>query len=206
LKKLYLLLPCLILAFALSACGSSSSDSTGGSGDSTSASSSGDEAQIEETIQKSLAEPSPAACKELETKAFVEQTMHATGTQAMKACEELGGESNAESVDVSNIQVDGSSATAEVAFSGGAFSDQTLVLALNKEGDNWKLNEITKFAKLEKKALLKAIEEQLQELPSNISGCIIDGLNKASDETFEALLLKGEDQPLEELAKSCAQG
>ena len=197
-KKRYLLLPCLLLTFALAACGGSSGGDSGGSGDS-------DEGQIVEAIEKSLSEPSSANCKELETQTFVEQTTHSSGSAAMKACEEEGDEATAESVDVSKVEVKGTDATAEVAFSGGDFSDQSLVLALVKEGDQWKLDEIVRFAKLQKTALIKAIEAQLSELNPEAASCIVEGLESSSDATFEALLLKGEDQPLTELAESCAK-
>lgn len=197
-KKRYLLLPCLLLSFALAACGSSGGGGSGGSGGS-------DEGQIVETIEKSLSDPSPADCKELETQTFVEQTTHSTGAKAIKSCEEQGSEGTSESVDVSKVAVKSSSATADVAFSGGSFSDQTLVVALIKEGDQWKLDKIVRFAKLEKKALIKAIEEQLTELSPAQSSCIVEGLQSAANQTFEALLLKGESQPLTELAESCAK-
>lgn len=194
-KKRYLLLPCLLLSFALAACGSSSGGGSGGS----------DEGQIVETIEKSLSDPSPADCKELETQAFVEQTTHETGAKAIKSCEEQGSEGTSESVDVSKVQVKGSGATADVAFSGGSFSGQTLVLALIKEGEQWKLDNIVRFASLDKTALIKAIEEQLNELSPAVSSCIVEGLKGSSNQTFEALLLKGEEQPLTELAESCAK-
>lgn len=195
-KKQYLLLPCLLLTFALAACGSSGGgDSSGGS----------DEGQIVETIEKSLAEPNPAYCKELQTQTFVEQTTHTSGSAAIKACEEEGNEATSESVDVSKVTVKGTDATAEVAFSGGDFSEQTLVVALVKEGDQWKLDEIVRFANLQKAALIKAIEAQLSELNPEAASCIVEGLESSSDATFEALLLKGEDKPLTELAESCAK-
>jgi hypothetical protein len=192
LKTRYLLLTGLLLAVALAACGGGSS--SGGSGD---------EAEVTETIEKSLTEPSPTNCKERETQNFIEQTTHATGAAATKACEEEGEADSSESVDVSNVVVTGSKAKADVAFSGGSFSDQTLTLALIKDGGNWKLDEIARFAKLDKEALVNGIEEQLTELPSAVKSCIIEGLQGASNDLFESLLLKGEDQQLKELALSC---
>jgi hypothetical protein len=200
LKKRHLLLPCLLLSFALAACGGGGSSSSGGSagGD--------DEGQIVETIEKSLAEPSPADCGKLETQGFIEQTTHATGAAAMKACREEGGEGSSESIDVSEVQVKGSGASADVAFASGSFAGQTLVVALIKDGGQWKLDKIVRFAKLEKAALIKAIEEQLpSELSPEISSCIVKGLKSAPDQTFEGLLLEGDSQPLTELAESCAK-
>jgi hypothetical protein len=195
LKKRYLLFPCLLLTLVLAACGGGGGSDSGGS----------DEGQIVETVEQSLAEPSPADCKELETQAFVEQTTHLSGSAAIKACEEDSDEATAESVDVAKVDVNGSDATAEVAFSGGDFSEQSLQLALVKDGDQWKLDKIVGFANLQKAALIKAIEGQLSGVNPKAASCIVDGLEGFSDATFEALLLEGESQPLTELAESCAK-
>jgi hypothetical protein len=203
-KRYPLLVTGLLLALALAACGGSGSSS--GSSSTSSDGGSGDEALVAEAIEKSLTEPSPAACKELETKNFMEQTTHATGSDAIKACEEEGAEADGESVDVSNVQITGSKASADTAFSGGSFSEQTLTIALVKSGDQWQLDEITGFAKLDKEALIKAIEEDLTELPSSVVGCITEGLKSSSDDVFEGLLLRGEQDQLTELAKSCTAG
>lgn len=68
------------------------------------------------------------------------------GAEAVKTCEkEASEESGAESASVSNVEVDGSKATADVALTGGSLDGQGVEVALVKQGDQWKLDEITGF-------------------------------------------------------------
>ncbi len=106
-KKRHLLLPCLLIvsALALVACGG------GGSSD---------ESEIEEAIETSATTGDPSNCTKLETANFVEQSTGESGKAAIKACEEEAKkdpESKAESVEVTEVEVDGSKATANAAIS-----------------------------------------------------------------------------------------
>jgi len=53
----------------------------------------------------------------------------------------------AEAVTISNVEVDGAKATAEVEFEGGGFNGQVLEVALVEAGGDWKLDQTTGFAK-----------------------------------------------------------
>jgi hypothetical protein len=199
LKKRHLLLPCLLVAsaFALVACGSSSS------------SGSSDEVQIEEAIQTAT-KPEPADCTKFETQAFVEQSSDKTGRAAIKSCEKEAEEPTnaAESVTTTNIEVNGSKATADAAFVGSGFDGQTLTVALLKEGGQWKLDKVSGFAKLDKAALEKTFEKEFEasgELNKTQISCIVDGIGKASQPEIEELLLSGSSKAFVELAERCAQ-
>jgi hypothetical protein len=196
-NKRYLLLPCLLIvsALALAACGSSGSN---------------DEGEIEEAIETSATSPDPANCKKLSTQAFMEQSTSSSGKEAVEQCEEDAEEpeNNAESVEVTNVEVEGEEATAEVAFTGSSFDSQTLEVALLKEGDQWKLNEIEGFAKLNKTALVEGLETQFEEGESELSEetttCILEGFEESSQPEIEELLLSGSSEPIEELAEECS--
>jgi hypothetical protein len=196
-NKRYLLLPCLLIisALALAACGSSGSN---------------DEGEIEEAIETSATSPDPANCKKLSTQAFMEQSTSASGKEAVEQCEEDAGEpeNNAESVEVTKVEVEGEEATADAAFTGGSFDGQTVEVALVKEGDQWKLNEIEGFAKLDKTALVEALETQFEagesELSEETTACILEGFEESSQPEIEELLLSGSSEPIEELAKECS--
>jgi len=193
-KKRYLLLPCLLLisALALAACGSS-----GG----------GDEGEIEEAIETAATGTEPSKCTEVETQAFVEQNTRESGKAAVKQCEEEAPEENAESVAVSNVEVEGEEASAEAAITGGSLNGQTLEIALVKEEGNWKLNELTGFAKLDQAKLAEALGEKLEEsgeVEPELASCIVEGIEEESQEEVEELLLSGSNEPLEELAEECS--
>jgi hypothetical protein len=189
LKKRHLILPCLLLSLSLAACG-------GGGG-------SGDETKIVDVLEKSLGQPSSTTCRKDETKAYLEQTTHASAATAIKVCETRPPGAKNIPVDISNVKVDGSKATADAAFSSGGFDGQTLTIALVKEGDQWKLDEIAAFAKLDKQALIKGIKEKLAGVNPKLAGCITKGLSQASTSVYEAVLLQGEQGPIEKIAQSC---
>lgn len=193
-----LLVPCLLLAssLALAACG-------GGSD------SSGDEEQIEETIATSVTTTDPSKCTELMTAGFREQNSGLTGKEALEDCEEEAGDSSddPDSVTVSEVEVDGSDATARVAFVGGGFDAQTLDVSLVKEDDQWKLDEIEGFAELDGDALATTLEEQFEAASSEITpdqiGCIGDAIRDAPQEEVEELLLSGSSDKFVEFAEAC---
>ncbi len=195
-NKRHLLLPVLLLisALALAACGSSGSS---------------DESQIEEAIEKSATSTDPAACTEFGTQSFLEQSTQESGQAAVKRCEKEAGEpqTHAESVEVTEVEVEGEEATADAAISGGSFDGQTLEVALTKEEGQWKLNELTGFAKLDTAKLAEAFEKEFTksgEISESLSSCIVEGIEESSQSEIEELILSGSPEGFEELAKECS--
>jgi hypothetical protein len=197
LLKRYLVLPVLLVVSALvfAACGSSGAS---------------DEDQITEAIQTSATSTDPAVCAEFETQAFMEQSSDMEGKEAVKQCEEdaTKGSENAESVAVSEVEVEGAGATADAAFTGGGFDGQTVSVSLVKEGDQWQLDEVTGFVKLDNAKLAETLEEKLEESSNEISeetaGCIVESFEEASQPEVEELLLSGSSEPFVELAEECS--
>ncbi len=195
-KKRLLILPCLLVvaALALSACGG------GGSSD---------ESQIEEVIETSATSTSPSDCTKYQTLKFDEQGADVEGKAAIKACEEEAEEpeGQAKSVEVSNVEVNGSKASAEAAVSGGSLDGQTVEIDLAKQGDQWKLDELAGFAKLDQPKLVEALTKEFEkggEVEESIATCIEEGFEEASKPEVEELLLGGSSKPIEELAEGCA--
>jgi ABC-type glycerol-3-phosphate transport system substrate-binding protein len=196
LRKLHLaLLPALLLALALglAACG--------GGGES-------DEDKITSMIEESATSTDPSICKETQTQAFMEQTSSASGGAAVKECEKetKSGESNPDEVNVSEVEADNGKATADVAFKGGAFDKQTVEVALVEENGEWKLDELTGFAKFDSGAFVGELAEQLEEEPEiepQVASCIVEGLEEAPKEELETLVIENNTQPIVELAESC---
>jgi hypothetical protein len=196
-KKRLVLLPCLLIvsALILSACG-------GGGGSS-------DEGPIEEAIETAATSTDPSVCTKFETVKFDEQGAQVEGAAAVKACEKEAKEpeEKAESVEVSNIEVNGSKASAEGAITGGGFDGQTLEVNLVKEGEQWKLDELAGFAKLDQSKLVEALAKQFEKgegISEEIATCIEKGFEEASQPEIEELLLSGSAKPIEELAEGCA--
>ena len=165
-KKKLLVLPLalLVAALALSACGGSS----GSSG--------GDESAIEAAIEESATSEDPKICSEFQTEAFNESE-YPEGN-ALKECEEAteSGASVAESVDISKVEVNGESATAEVEVKGSGLNGQELEVELAKEGGDWKMNELVAFTKFDSAALRrkpskKSSAKKKGSAPNSPSAC-----------------------------------
>lgn len=194
-KRYLLLVPCLVVlaAVALSACGG------GGSSD---------EGKIEETIETAATSSNPKNCTTLQTQRFDEQNSQTQGAGAVKACEEEAkeGENTAESVAVSNLSVNGDSATAEVAFTGGGFDGQAVEVSLAKEGGDWKLDEVLNFTEYDAQKFAEAFEAAAKEeksLSSSMTSCIAEAFGNASQQEAEELAFSGSEKPIEELVGNC---
>jgi hypothetical protein len=197
LKLRHLLLPCLLLlsALTLAACGGGGSDS-------------GDEESIEAAIVRSATTGDPANCTEVETQAFVEQSSDEKGPAAVKECEKEAKDqsNNAKTVRVTKVKIDGDEATADAAITGGGFDGQVISIALVEEDGTWKLDQLTGFAKLDTLRLSEVFGEKLEEtgeLTPEQTSCIVEGIEAASKEEAEGLVLSGSSQPLIEVAESC---
>lgn len=188
-----LLLPCLIIisAVALAACGSSNDD-TG---------------KIEEAIETSATSTDPSKCTEVETQHFVEQSNQEQGPAALKECEreaKKGEGAAADSVVVSNVEVDGSQATAQVALTGGTFNGQAVEVEMVEEDGQWKANELTRFTEFDKEKFLAAIESQLGGAGKGFSACLIGKFEKLSQDEIEELLWDSSSGGFEKLSRECA--
>jgi hypothetical protein len=198
LRKLHLLLPfaLLVFVFGLVACGGGDSD----------------EDKIVEVIETSVTSTDPADCKTLATQEFLEQTEFSEGPEAAKSCEEDAEDTsnNPDSVDVSKVEIDGSDATANVAFVGSDFDGQTLAVALVEEDGDWKMDQITGFVKLDQEKLATAFEEALQSgeepLEEELAVCFVEVLREASKPEVEEIVIGGSSQPITEIIEGCSEG
>ena len=200
-KKSLLILPLVLLASALAlvACGGSSSSSSGG----------GEETAIEEAIETSATSTEPSKCTEVQTEAFNEAETGASGEEALKACEEETESEEAEpaeSVTVSNISVNGESATAEVGIEGSPLSGQSVEIGLAKEEGDWKLNEFLGFTNYDAAGIASFLEGKLNEeegVEASLVKCITEGVEGMSQEDAEAMVFEKNQKPFEEVAESC---
>ncbi|HKZ13617.1 MAG TPA: hypothetical protein VJL81_07220 [Solirubrobacterales bacterium] len=189
----------LASALALTACGGGSSSSSGGSDD---------ETAIEEAIETAATSSDPSKCTEVQTAYFNETETGKTGEAALKVCEEEaedGGE-QAESVTVSNIEVEGTGAAAIVAIEGSPLNGQTIAVAMEKEEGDWKLDGFMGFIKYDPAGIASAIEGRLKEeggANAELAPCVAEGVEEMSEEEAEAMVFEKESQGLEEIAASC---
>jgi ABC-type glycerol-3-phosphate transport system substrate-binding protein len=193
-RKLHLLLlPVLLLALGLAACGGGESA----------------EEKIVSTIEESATGNDPALCGETETLNFMEQTNSGSGKEAEKECEEETkeeGSNDPDSVKVSNVEADGEKASADVEFKGGTFDGQTLEVALVEEDGDWKLNELTGFANFDPGPFVAELAKQLEEEPqieAETASCIVEGIEGLKASELEAMVIENNTEPIVEIAENC---
>jgi len=190
-----LLIPLFVFAVAigLSACGGSSES---------------DEDKVVDVIETSVTSSDPSSCTEFATMAFVEQTEAEEGDAALKSCEEDAEDTSndPDSVTVDEVEVDGSEATANVAFVGGNFDGQTLEVALVEADGDWKLDRVEGFAKFDQAKLVNAFEEEFEEgeeIEPKLASCIVESLRELEQTEFEELFLSGSQEGLVEIVQAC---
>jgi len=193
-KKPHLVLPLLLLAMALAlaACGGSS----GG----------GEDAKVEEAIEESATSTDPSKCTEFQTALFNETETEQKGAEATKTCEEEAKENATESVTVSNVSVDGESATAEVEVEGSGLNGQGVEIEMVEEEGNWKLNKFLGFTNFDAAALGEALEEELgkeEGISPELAKCVSEGVAEVSQSDAESMVFEKNLKPVEEIAESC---
>jgi hypothetical protein len=192
------LLPAVLLvavaALGVGACGGSSE------------SSSDDEAQITDAINAAAVSGDPSSCTEAETQAFVEQVNYEQGQAAIQACRQSAGEGNADSVEVSDIQVDGDGATADVAVTGSTFDGQTIAVSLVKEDGKWKLDSFDDFVSFNPQKFAASFIDQVkrgsQLTPQQVS-CLENKIGSASPGTIKQAILSGDSSQVQQLFAGC---
>src|SRR5262245_64790634 len=102
------------LSLALAACGSNTDSGA-------------DENQITAVITRAATSGDPAVCTQDQTLKFTEQSSGGPkGEAAIKSCEKDAENTAAQSIDVTDVSVDGNTATATAKATGNIFDGQTL--------------------------------------------------------------------------------
>ena len=201
-QLLFVPLLLIVAAFALVGCGGGDDTDTAASGGSD------DDAQITQVITTATTTTSRANCMNLMTTRFVNQNSAKTGAAAIQDCATNDpGETDADSVDVSNIQVDGDKATANVAITGSVYDGQTLGVSLVKEDDQWKLDHVDSFVQYDAGALADAFAKSLggpngDLTPTQIK-CITTVVRTAPPQTVQTALLSGDQAQIQALFTDC---
>jgi hypothetical protein len=182
-------------AFALAACGGDNS---------------ADEDEITAAIVRAATSGDPAACTDVQTVNFVQQTSGEPGDsaeEALKSCQQEADDTVADEVDVTDIEVDGDTATAEAAVTGSFFDSQTLDIGLVKEGDQWKLDDFNGFVDFDQTAMAGSIEQGLKDEGASpqATDCVTNRIETLPADQVEAAFVgndpKAEDQIFEPCSK-----
>ena len=159
-------------------------------------------------VETSATSSDPADCKKFTTQQFIEQTTKSTAPKRSKTCEEQAAENEGvEAAAVSNVEVEGSKATADAALTGGALDGQEVEIALVKDGDQWKLDELAGFTAFDPSTVTASLEREFAKPSNEISKsqatCIIDSFKAAPEAKLEEALLSSSTDGFEEIAGGC---
>jgi predicted small secreted protein len=186
----------LVAAFALAACGGNGTSSA-------------DKDQITAVFTRAATSGDPAVCTEDQTLKFTEQTSGgAKGQAAIKSCEKDAKSTAAEKIDVTDVKVDGDTATATAKATGSIFDGQTITVALVKEGDQWKLDEFKGFENFNKDAMINAFKQQISSEPGatpQAVDCIVAQFQNASDQQIEDTFTGSNPQAENQLFAPCGK-
>jgi hypothetical protein len=205
-KRLLLVMPCLLLTLLLAACGGGDSGGDGGVEDGGALS---EEARVEQSIEEAAASKDPSKCTVYATPAYLEQRTGLTGEAAVEQCEKEAPETPDAEVAVSNVEVDGAKATAEVTFEGSDFDGQTVRVALARESGDWKTDEFVQFLDFDPSVVLKGIEEGLEEIAASkpeFVSCFMKRFEQLSEAKLEEIVLseRRAQQLSTKLATACS--
>jgi hypothetical protein len=193
--RLFALFVLALVPFAISACGGGDD-----SGD--------DDSQITEVITTSATSPDPADCTRLATQRFLEQSQYETGPEAVQSCEEDASDTSddPDSVDVNDIQVEGDNATATVVFQGGPIGNATVDVALVKDGDQWKLDQITDLVSIDLESFKQRFAEEIEsspDIPTPIANCINNAVGGLTEDQVRQAIVTGSQEALLALFGNC---
>jgi Domain of unknown function (DUF4878) len=190
----------LLAALALAACGGGSDDNG----------SSADQDQIKQAITAAATSGDPSACTKYQTAKFTQQTSGNPGQsaeQAVKSCEKDAAETAAEKIDVTDVEVNGDTATAKGTATGSIFDGQTLDVALVKENGQWKLDQFKGFENFDKAAMIASFEKQLaaEKVPQQGIDCLKKQFQAASDQQVEDTFVGNNPQAEDQLFAPCTK-
>ena len=166
-----------------------------------------DEDQVSDVIDQTVTTTTKENCTDLSTKRFVEQVTFETGAEALKDCADPKSNDPADSAEVTNVKVDGDSATADVAITGSTFDGQTVKVSLVKEDDQWKMDHIDDFVKFDQQRFADSLVKNFTEGSSGITKdqakCVASGFANASEDAAKTVILSGQAAAFVPVLRKC---
>jgi hypothetical protein len=138
----------------------------------------------------------------------MEQTSFSTGEEAVQDCEEDAAdtEDNADSAEVENVEIDGTTATADGTITGGVFDGATVTVDLVKEGEQWKLDRLTDVQGIDLEAFQDGFVEELtaqNEIPPPLAECMTQAIQETTEEDIKQAMIGGTEEDLLALFGDC---
>ena len=103
-----------------------------------------EEEKVKEAATEIIQSDDASGCTELATREFLQKATGESGQAAVDACEEDSSEPFGDSAELEEPEISGNNATVEAKLEGGQLDGETIELDLAKEGDDWKLDDLTR--------------------------------------------------------------
>lgn len=165
-----------------------------------------DEDDVTAAIERSVTSGDPKACVDAQTQQFTEQTTGDKGGKAVEQCKE-DAEDSADKVEVSNLEIDGDSASADVAITGSFFGGQEIAVNLVKDNDTWKLDRIEGFVDgFDQQAFNESFKKEIAKrkgVPPGAADCVEKNVAKLSDEQINELFIESNNQIQNQVFETC---
>ena len=199
-----LVLAALIVALGLLGCGGGGDDS----------SESGGELAVRASIEGFSFSDDPATCRQIYTPGFLERMAGGVeGEAALLVCEQVvarGNQLHSRDVDLSEINLTGGKATADVAFTGGTFDGQTITFALVREQGRWRIDRMVGFVEFDRDRLLEGIKRQIGQAGTardgQLQACMLERFEELDDQELQDLALYADPRGLYGIAEECGRG
>lgn len=161
--------------------------------------------QIERTLGTVATTDDPRYCDRLTTERYLEQATGAKAPFADDICEAEAESGGADSVEVTEIEIDGDRATATVEYEGGSVDGSRLAVSLVEQDEDWKLDRIDGFRHFDRAGFRQAYRRKLVELGSTgaEAECVLAGERRLSRAEVERAVLHPGDDVFMELVVSC---
>lgn len=144
-------------------------------------------------------------CRQVTTVKFDEQTTHEKGQAAVRSCEKNGSQPGSEHW--SDVTESGSKGTAHLSSKGHFFRGQILLVGFQKDGNQWKFNEIVGFAEFNRNKFSETLAELASkgvgEAPLHRIQCVVEALATASQTDIIRYLFRPSSGKQDELDERC---
>ena len=156
-----------------------------------------DEDAVTEVATDLFVSTDPEVCTEKVTPELVDHLTVGEGEEAIERCEENQANSPAESVEVTDITVDGDTAEAAVTPTGGSIGGIELRLGFVNDG-GWKADEVISAEILDIDEFLAGQEADLADsetVPPSVERCILQSIGELDESVIERSIVEEGGEP-----------
>lgn len=166
---------------------------------------------MEATIRTAVLSHDAAKCTGVLTAALREEMSGKNGRNALRDCREEAVEDkhDTKAVAISHVDIEGDRATAEAAYSGGTFGGQTILLSLAERGGRWKVDQVVRIAKFDRRRFLAGAAVNIAdsgEASPDQTRCTVARLGRESQGEIEAVMFHRSEAAEIELTRACPGG